>query len=229
VVLRAGATNLEEAHTALDQLCRDYWFPVYAYVRRKGHSPDDSADLTQGFFARLLEDDFVRGVLPEGGRFRSFLVTALNRFLINEWKRGQRLKRGGGTFVDSLEELIAQRGEAAYLAEASHQDTPESLYHRAWAETLFGRALERMAEECASRGDDRFEPLRPYLAIGDEPPLLTETAAQLGLSLPAFKSLLYRFRQRYRELLLEEVRQTVPLNGDAAEELRGLLGDLRTR
>lgn len=227
VVLRAGATNTEQAHAALEQLCRDYWYPLYAYVRRKGHEPEEAADLTQAFFAKLLARDFAQGLKPDGGRFRSFLLTALNRFLINEWQKLQRQKRGGGSFTDSLDALIANRGEVEYLAEASHQDTPERLFQRAWAETLLARVLERLAAECVERGDWRFDVLRPFLSAGEDPPALADAAAQLNLTLAAFKSLLHRFRQRYRELLLDEVGQTVGASGEVADEVRGLLEALR--
>ncbi len=227
VVLRAGGASPEQAQAALEQLCRDYWYPLYAYVRRKGHSPEDAADLTQQFFAKLLANDFAQGLSPEGGRFRSFLLTALNRFLTNEWQKGRRQKRGAGAFIDSLDALIADRGEASYLGEAAHGDTPERLFQRAWAETLLARVLDRLAAECASRADLRFDVLKPFLTAGDEPPALADAAAQLGLTLPAFKSLLHRFRQRYRELLLDEVGQTVGTRSDVAEELRGLLQALR--
>lgn len=227
VVLSAGGASVELAREALEQLCRDYWYPLYAFVRRKGHGPEEAADLTQEFFAKLLANDFAHGLKPEGGRFRSFLLTALNRFLINEWQKSRRQKRGGGAFTDSLEAMIAERGEVEYLAEASHLDTPERLFQRAWAETLLARVLERLAAECAERGDWRFDVLRPFLSAGEDPPALTEAAAQLHLTLPAFKSLLHRFRQRYRELLLDEVGQTVGTAGEASEELRGLLQMLR--
>lgn len=228
VVLRAGGTDPEQARAALEQLCRDYWYPLYAYVRRKGFGPDDAADLTQEFFAKLLAHDFAQGLTSDGGRFRSFLLTALNRFLINQWQKGQRHKRGGGAFTESLEALIAERGETNYLAEAAHQDSPDRLYQRTWTETLLARVMERLAAECAERGDWRFDVLRPFLSTHEDPPALAEAATQLNLSLAAFKSLLHRFRQRYRELLLDEVGQTVCSAGEVAEELRGLLQALRS-
>ncbi len=227
VVLRVGGASPEQSRAALEQLCRDYWYPLYAFVRRKGRSPEDAADLTQDFFAKLLAKDFTQGLTPDRGRFRSFLLTALSRFLVTEWQKGQRQKRGGGTFTDSLDALIAERGESSYLGETAHGETPEKLFQRTWAETLLARVLERLAAECANRGDVRFEVLRPFLASGDEPPALSDAAAQLNLALPAFKSLLHRFRQRYRELLMDEVSQTVGTRSDIAEELRGLLQALR--
>ena len=227
VVLRAGGANPEQAQEALEHLCRDYWYPLYAYVRRKGHSPEDASDLTQDFFAKLLANEFAQGISPEGGRFRSFLLTALNRFLVDEWRRTQTLKRGGDTFTVSLEALIVERGEAGYIGEASSAETAEHLFQRAWAETLFNRVLNRLAAECDARGDTRFGTIEPFLALAGEPPALSEAADRLGLTLPAFKSLLHRFRQRYRELLHDEVGQTVGNLGDVDEELRGLLAALR--
>ncbi len=227
VVLRAGGVSPEEAHAALEQLCRDYWYPLYAYVRRKGHSPEDASDLTQDFFAKLLANDFAQGLSPEGGRFRSFLLTSLNRFLVDEWRRSKSLKRGGGTFTASPEALISEHGEAGYLGEAAPAESAEHLFQRAWAETLLARALRRLAEECANRSDGRYEVIEPFLALDGEPPELAEAAARLGLTLPAFKSLLHRFRQRYRELLEDEVGQTVGSHGDVDHELRGLLSALR--
>lgn len=226
-MLRAGGDHPEQARAALEQLCRDYWYPLYAFARRKGLAPEDAADLTQEFFAKLLANDFAQGLTPEGGRFRSFLLTALKRFLINEWHKGRRQKRGGGTSADSLDALIVERGEAGYLAEAGHSETPERLFERAWAETLLARVIERLAAECSERADPRFAVLRRFLAAEEEPPALAEAAAQLGLTLPAFKSLLHRFRQRYRELLLREVAQTVGTTSEVGEELRGLVAALR--
>lgn len=227
VVLRAGGASPEQAQAALEQLCRDYWYPLYAFIRRKGHGPEDASDLTQEFFAKLLANDFAQGLSPEGCRFRSFLLTALNRFLVDEWRRSKSLKRGGDTFTTSLETWISERGEAGYLGEVALSETAEHLYQRAWAETLFAKVLRRLAAECAGRADIRFDVIEPFLALDGEPPALAEAAARLGLTLPAFKSLLHRFRQRYRELLQDEVSQTLGSHGEVDDELRGLLRALR--
>lgn len=223
VVLRAGGASPEEARAALEQLCRDYWYPLYAFVRRKGHSPEDAADLTQDFFAKLLAKDFAEGLSPEGGRFRSFLLTALNRFLIDEWHRGQCLKRGGGISPASLDVLIATHGESEYLNLAAHHESPERVFQRAWAETLLSRVLTRLDTECSARGDSRFQRLRPFITGVGEAAKLAGVAEQLGLSLSALKSLLHRFRERYRELLVDEIRQTVGDQGDVRDELRALM------
>lgn len=227
VVLRAGGASPEQAQAALEQLCRDYWYPLYAFVRRKGHSPEDAADLTQDFFAKLLANDFTQGLTPEGGRFRSFLLTSLHRFLVGEWRRAKSWKRGGQAFTMSLESLISERGETEYLGETMPTDSAELLFQRAWAETLFARVLRRLAEECTARGHARFEVIEPFLALDGDPPALAEAAVQLTLTVPAFKSLLHRLRQRYRELLEDEVRQTVGSHEDVAGELRALLTAVR--
>lgn len=227
VVLRAGGTSPEEARAALEQLCRDYWYPLYAYCRRRGLPPEDAADLTQAFFAKLLANDFAQGLSPDGGRFRSFLLAALNRYLVSEWRKEQRQKRGSGAPRQSLDALIEERGEASYLAEAAHAETPDRLFHRAWAQTLLARVLERLEAECPAEAVERFRVLRPFLAAGEDPPALADAAARLGLTLPAVKSVLHRLRQRYRYLLLDEVGQTLGSRGDAVEELRGLLEALR--
>lgn len=227
VVLRAGSANPVQANEALDQLCRDYWYPLYAYARRKLRSPEEAADVTQDFFAKLLEKGFASGLRREGGRFRSFLLTALNRFMINEWQKGQRQKRGGGMPLASIHQMIVEHGEESYVAELSHHETPEQIFQRTWAEVLLGKVLERLAKECRERNDGRFPMLRPFLAAGGDAPSLEGAAEALGLSVPAFKSLLHRFRARYRELLLEEVGQTVESKEEAAEELRALAAILR--
>lgn len=227
VVLRAGGTSPGDSQAALESLCRDYWYPLYAFVRRKGHGPEDASDLTQEFFAKLLANDFASHVSPEGGRFRSYLLTALNRFLINEWEKKGRQKRGGGVPNASIDSLIEEHGESSYLGCLRHDLSPDRLYQKAWAETLLTRAYDRLAAECSARDDRRFPVIRPFLATGDDPPTLADAAAELGMTLPAFKSLLHRFRHRYRELLLDEVSQTVGNPSEVADELRSLLQSLR--
>jgi RNA polymerase sigma-70 factor (ECF subfamily) len=226
LVLKAAGKD-EEALAALDQLCSIYWYPVYGFVRRKGCSPEDAADLTQEFFAKLLRNNFAAGLTQEGGRFRSFLLTALNRFLVNEWEKGRRAKRGSGLAATSLDMLIAERGEASYVHELAHAESPECIYDRLWADTVLQRVLGRLSAECEGTAKARFDVLKPFLAPGDTPPSLAEAAQALALSLPAFKSLLHRFRQRYRELLLEEIGQTVASPAEIADELRGLVAALR--
>jgi RNA polymerase sigma factor (sigma-70 family) len=226
VVLRAGENDPQTAIAALEQLARAYWYPLYAFVRRKGHSSEDAADLTQDFFAKLLRADFLAGLDPKKGRFRSFLLTALNHFLIDEWKRIQTHKRGGGRTVLSLDADIGEEGELKYEVE-SRDAGPEKLFDKTWAERILQTVLHRLEQECLERKDARFMVLRPFLAAGDDPPALLDAATQLGLNLAGFKSLLHRFRKRYRELLLEEIGQTVNSDADLEVEIRELMAALR--
>jgi RNA polymerase sigma factor (sigma-70 family) len=229
VVLRAGNSDEASSREALEQLCRQYWFPLYAFVRRKGHSPEDAADLTQDFFTKLLQNGFPAGAEPGKGRFRTFLLTSLSRFLINDWIKSRRVKRGSGERHLSIEALIEESGEVSYLAEVAHGETPEELYQRTWAETLLKKVFHRLEQECLDRGDARFDVLRSFLDPGqDDAPRLQDAAGRLGLTVPAFKSLLHRFRQRYRALLLEEVGQTVDSLDDVQEEMRGIIRALRS-
>jgi len=227
VVLQAAQLDDIKSKEALQELCQQYWFPLYAFVRRNGYPPQDAADLTQDFFAKLLATDFPAGMDPQRGRFRNFLLTSLHRFLINKWQKARRQKRGGGGQALSLEMLIEERGETGYLAELSHNETPEHLFQRTWAETLLKRVFKRLEEECARRGDTRFATLRPFLSGSEDHLNGAAAAAALGLSLAAFKSLLHRFRQRYRELLFDEVRQTVESPDEVAAELQAIIRSLR--
>src|SRR5688500_10658487 len=141
VVLLAGKSEDSKAQAALEQLCRSYWYPLYAYVRRKGHSPHDAQDLTQDFFARLLEKNYIQLAAPERGRFRSFLLKSLNNFLVNEWVRNNAQKRGGGRTLVSLDEEDAER---IYQQEPVNGLAAESLYDKRWAMTLLERAMVRL-------------------------------------------------------------------------------------
>lgn len=229
LILRARGWNPAEAPAAMEELCRLYWFPLYAYIRRKGHSAEDAADLTQDFFAKLLNSGFPNRIDPEGGRLRSYLLIALNRFLINDWRKLSSAKRGGGHPILSLEALIEERGEGACLADAPEQETAEHHFQRAWAEGLLHRVFQTLEQECRDRGDTRFQILRPFVSTGGSPPTLKEAAEEMGLTLPAFKSLLHRFRQRYREILLAEVAQTVSDPADITDEIRAIIAAIRKK
>src|SRR5687767_12341246 len=161
VVLRAGDSVSPEAGTALNYLCRSYWYPLYAYVRRKGHSPHDAQDLTQDFFARLLEKNYIQLAAPERGRFRSFLLKSLNHFLVNEWVRNNAQKRGGGRMLVSLDEEDAQR---IYQQEPVNGLAAESLYDQRSAMTLLERAMVRLGEIYAAGGKrELFDQLKGLL------------------------------------------------------------------
>ncbi|MCL5743534.1 MAG: sigma-70 family RNA polymerase sigma factor [Acidobacteria bacterium] len=221
VVLAAGQRDSPEAADALERLCRTYWYPLYAYVRRQGSSPEDAQDLTQEFFARLLAKDFPGGVRPERGRFRSFLLACLQHFLADEREKARAARRGGNRPALSLDmKTAADR----YQLEARVETDPESLFERRWALDLLERVLDRLRDEAADSGRGTvFDELECCL-LGDRP---TDTYAQLGsrlgLSETAVKVTVHRLRQRYRELLREEVAHTVTRPEELEAEMRYLL------
>ncbi len=180
VVLLAGESAAPHADAALDKLCGTYWYPLYAYVRRAGHSPEDAQDLTQEFFARLLEKNYLKLASQERGRFRSFLLKSLQHFLVNEWVRGQAQKRGGGQKLLSLDE---EAGERSYLQEPAEQLPPESLYDKRWAMTLLDRAMEQLRVDYAAAGKrELFDPLKSLLLSEGSAQVYGELAGPLGLS-----------------------------------------------
>jgi RNA polymerase sigma factor (sigma-70 family) len=221
VVLSAGRSETTRGRNALAALCETYWYPLYAYVRRQGHSPHDSEDLTQGFFARLLESESLAGVSPEKGKFRTFLLVALKRFLTNEWHHANSQKRGGGSFRVPLQGHTA---ETRYVAEPSEQLTAEKLYERRWALTLLDRVLSRLSEEFNAVGKkEQFEKLKPYLMAERESIPYAEAAVVLGMNEGAIKVAVHRLRRRFRELFREEVAHTVARPEEIDEEIRHLL------
>jgi RNA polymerase sigma factor (sigma-70 family) len=220
-VLTAADSRAPFGTEALENLCRAYWYPLYAFVRRQGHGPIEAQDLTQDFFAHLLSSNALSGVDPSKGRFRSFLLASLRNLLANEWKHGQRQKRGGGSTVFSLDAVEA---EERYRLEPPDGATPESIYERKWAEALLARVLTRLRDECDASGRmQRFETLKVFL-LDDKGALpFTEAATRLGLSVVAVKGVVHRLRERYREIFREEVAHTVERPADVDEEIRHLL------
>lgn len=226
VVLRAGHQSSPDSQDALEQLCRAYWYPLYAYVRRIGHSPEDSEDLTQEFFSRLLEKNALAQAARERGRFRSFLLTSLKNFLTNEYRRGARLKRGGGQLMVSLDRTGA---EDRYLAEPTDAATPETLYEQRWALTLLENALARLRAEYAANGRGPLFDLLKDCAWGERNATpYADLATQLDLTEEAVKKAVQRLRQRYRENLRAEIAQTVSTVAEVEEELQHLARLLRT-
>jgi RNA polymerase sigma factor (sigma-70 family) len=206
VVLAAANQETPEAAAALERLCRTYWYPLYAYVRREGHSPADAQDLTQEFFARLLVRNSLTQVAPEKGKFRSFLLAAMRHFLADQWDRVRSAKRGGGVEVLSLD---AQEAEERYRLEPVERLDAERIYERRWALTLLEQALTRLRTEMTDAGKaELFERLRDFVA-GDQEITCGEVAAEVGLSEGAVKSAVHRLRLRYRELVREEIACTV--------------------
>ncbi len=222
VVLGAGRHGSVQAAEALEELCRTYWYPLYAYVRRHGYRPEDAQDLTQEFFARLLAKDYLAHADPEGGKFRSFLLTGLKRFLCDEWDKSRRLKRGGGCKVLSFDERLA---EDRYGLEPTDKATPEVLFERSWVATLMERAADRLREEyrAAGRGE-LHEQLTEFRLDASQERAYAEVAAQLGLSQSAVKSAIHRLRQRHLQLVRDEIAQTVADPAELEEEIRYLLG-----
>jgi RNA polymerase sigma-70 factor (ECF subfamily) len=224
VVLLAGQTQVPQAEAALESLCRSYWYPLYAYIRRQGHSPQDAQDLTQEFFARLLEKKYLKLAARERGRFRSFLLKSLNHFLVNDWVRGQAQKRGGGQTLLSLDEEAAER---KYQQEPASALPPESLYDRRWAVTLLERAVERLGEDYLAAGKgDLFARLKGWLTSEGSVQSYRELAGPLGLSVGAVKVAVHRLRQRFRDTVRAEIAQTVATPEEVDEELRCLMACL---
>jgi RNA polymerase sigma-70 factor (ECF subfamily) len=225
LVLAAKDKAAPEARQALADLCTAYWYPLYAYVRRQGHDAEQAQDLTQEFFTRLLEKDFLRAVDPVRGRFRAFLLAALRHFLANEWDRAKASKRGGGRRLLSLD---CRAAEDRYRLEPAHQLTAEKLFERRYALTLLEQVLQRLKREMARAGkDELFEGLKQYLAGAAESGY-AETARALNMSDGALKTAVHRLRRRYRELLREAIAETVETDHEIDEEIRDLFAALGT-
>jgi RNA polymerase sigma factor (sigma-70 family) len=223
-VLTAADSRAPRGTEALETLCRAYWFPLYAFVRRQGHGPTEAQDLTQDFFAHLLSSDALSSVDPSKGRFRSFLLASLRNLLANEWRHGQRQKRGGGANVFSLDAVEA---EERYRLEPADGATPESIYERKWAEALLERVLARLRDECDASGrTQRFDTLKVFLLEDKGTLSLADAASCLGLTVVAVKGVIHRLRQRYREIFREEVAHTVERVEEVDEEIRHLLNAL---
>lgn len=225
VVLAAGHQSSPDAARALESLCQSYWYPLYAFVRQSGKQPDDARDLTQEFFARVLEKDYLDAADRERGRFRNFLLTVFKRFLANEHQRERAQKRGGGQPLVSID---TDDGERRLSLEPSHDWTPEQEFERRWAVALLEQVLERLQSDYASKGKDQvFESLKPYLTVEDDPASYTQIAADLTMTVGAVKVAVHRLRQRYRDLIRDEVASTVEYEDDTDDELVQLLKAIR--
>lgn len=224
VVLAAGQTNTPHATEAMAELCRTYWYALYAFVRRKGHSPHDAQDLTQSFFARLLKKNYAAQADRERGRFRTFLLSALTHFLADEWDKARRLKRGGGREIVSFDAASAE--ERYRLEPIDHLDAAR-LYERRWVTTLFDQVLARLEQEFGDSGKGKlFDQLKGSLLAEEHGPSYAELGTRLGLTEDAVKQAVHRMRRRYRELFREEIAQTVAGPGEVEDELKHLFAVL---
>ena len=223
VVLAVGESDRERAHEALGQLCAAYWYPLYVFARRQRYDASQTEDLTQEFFARLLEGNDLAEVRPERGRFRSFLLASFKHVLANEYNRQQTQKRGGGVAHLSLDH---EDPETRYRLEPADPVTPEMLFERRWAFTVLERAVERMRQEySASEKADLFEELKEFLS--NQKALPHEAiAAKYGISVGAVGVTIHRLRKRYAEVLREEIAHTVSTPEEVDDEIRHLIAAL---
>jgi RNA polymerase sigma-70 factor (ECF subfamily) len=226
VVLHAGQKDSPQAVEALEELCRAYWYPLYAYVRRQGHDASDAQDLTQEFFARMLEQNYLKLADRGRGRFRTFLLTSVKHFLINEWKKTNRKKRGSGREILSLDHEMA---ESRFAIEPAVDQPPDALYDRGWAGILLDRALAALRAEFEQSGKlELFERLKVFVWGEKNAMSYGAMAEQLNMTETAVKVAVHRLRQRYGELLRAEIAQTVATPVEVEEELRYLVSVIRS-
>jgi RNA polymerase sigma-70 factor (ECF subfamily) len=222
VVLAAGRRSTPQSDRALEELCRTYWFPLYAYVRRRGHTKEDAEDLTQAFFARFLGKNYLAGLSAERGRFRAFLLASLKHFLINEWDKSRRQKRGGGETPLSLD---WQTADTQFQVAATAEPSPDKAFDREWALALLARVIERLSAECAADGRAKqFAELKIFLTAGKGERAYADAARALGLDEVAVRVAVHRLRKHYRQLLRDEIAQTLSDPAMVDEEMRALFG-----
>jgi RNA polymerase sigma-70 factor (ECF subfamily) len=226
-VIAAGQQDTTHVQPALESLCRTYWGPLYAYVRRRGFSVEDAQDLTQAFFERLLERRWLGAADREKGRFRTFLLTAMERFLSHEQERARALKRGGG---QPLVPIQLDEAETRYGVDPQDTRTPEQAFEHRWALALLDQVLSRLEGEFQARGQaELFAGLKPCLVGGRAEQPYAELAVKLGMGEAAVKVAVHRLRQRYRELLRAEIAETVASAAEVDAEMRHLFEVLTSR
>lgn len=224
LVLSAGHRSSPDGHDALSLLCSRYWLPVYSYVRRRVRDVHEAQDLTQAFFARLLEKEILASARPDRGRFRAFLLTCLKRFLVNEWGKAGAQKRGGGRAAISLD---FDASESGLQIEPTDDMTPERAYDRQWALTLLDRVLTTLEKEMTAAGKrTQFETLKGFLSGKRSPGAYAEAARLMHVSEGAVKVAAHRLRKRYRQLMRDEIAQTVADPNEVEEEIRSLFVSL---
>lgn len=220
MVISAGRSDTKTAQQALEELCCAYWYPLYAYVRRRGYSAEDAEDLTQEFFHQLLSGDSLKTADPGKGRFRSFLLTVLKRFLANEWDRARALKRGGGRLLLSLD---TSEAETRFGIEPAVDAAPDRMFDRRWAMALLSRAMARVREEFAGAGKaEEFEHIKACLTAERGAIAYADIARTTGMSEGALRVAIHRLRKRFREIFRDEIAQTVSSTAEIDEEVRYL-------
>src|SRR5436190_1310575 len=226
VVMSAGKDESAPAQRALETLCRAYWYPIYVYVRRKGHGPDDAQDLTQEFFAQLISKHHLRLADRNKGKFRTFLLATLDYFLAREWNKAHRQKRGGQFIFISLDQ---QTPEQRYRLEPADNDTPEKRFSREWALAVLKQAMDALERECEGNGKGSlFREARNLLSGERDSGAYAGISQSLGLAAGAARMAVLRLRQRHGELLRAELAKTVSRADEVDEEMRFLLQALST-
>jgi RNA polymerase sigma-70 factor (ECF subfamily) len=221
-VLAAGRQHSPKASRAWEELCRTYWFPLYAYIRRHGHTKEDAEDSVQAFFARLLEKNPLADLNAEHGRFRAFLLASLKHFLINEWQHGARLKRGGGAMPLSLD---WQTADTKFQLADAHAPGPDQAFDREWALALLAKVIERLQKECDDDGRaEQFAQLKIFLTAGKGECPHAAAAQALSMNETAVRVAVHRLRKRYRELLRDEIAQTLTDPALVDAEMQALFG-----
>ena len=220
MVLQASHRSSSGSDKALSELCHSYWLPLYAYVRRRVQDPHKAQDLTQAFFAKLLEKNYLRTADPARGRFRAFLLTALKRFMANEWDKEIAQKRGGGRNPLSFD---FKEGERHYHLEPTDRLTPDQLFLRNWVRTLLDKVFDRLREEFKTEGkEEQFSELRVFITPREDDVRFAEVATRLEMSAGAVRVAAHRLRKRYRKILREEISQTVENEDEVEDEIRSL-------
>jgi RNA polymerase sigma factor (sigma-70 family) len=222
VVLAAGRQHSPQAARALEDLCHTYWYPLYAYVRRRGHTKEDAEDLTQAFFVRLLEKNSFASLDSERGKFRAFLLASLKHFLANERDKAQAQKRGGGAANLSLD---WQTADTKFQVADTQEPSPDKAFDREWALALLAKVIGRLQGECAADGKaNLFEHLKRFLTAGQTESAQREVARSLGMEEGAVRVAVHRLRKHYRQLLRDEIANTLADPALVDEEIRALFG-----
>ncbi len=224
--MAAGEGGSDRSERALADLCAQYWYPLYAYVRRRGNDPEDARDLTQAFFAKLLEKQDLRVADPKRCRFRTFLLSSMKNFLAGEWRKKTTLRRGGGFKILPLD---FDSAEASYDLEPTHDLSPEAIYERRWALGLLERAVEDLRSHYEKTGNlEVFDALKEFLGGGSDLPLYSELSQELGRSAGALRTAASRMRDRWRNRVRELVAETVENKEDVRDELGHLVASVET-